>query len=63
MFMFPPHVFSCLFMHLRVRLVLSELNVASKCLPFARQRGCNGMSYTMDYTDKVNKFDEVPIMS
>ncbi|CAL1153505.1 unnamed protein product [Cladocopium goreaui] len=24
-----------------------------------RQRGCNGMSYTMDYTDKVNKFDEV----
>merc|ERR1719461_2111953 len=24
-----------------------------------RTRGCNGMSYTMDYTDKVNKFDEV----
>merc|ERR1719182_448350 len=24
-----------------------------------RKRGCNGMSYTMDYTDKVNKFDEV----
>ncbi|CAK9068175.1 Iron-sulfur cluster assembly 1 homolog [Durusdinium trenchii] len=24
-----------------------------------RQRGCNGMSYTMDYTNKVNKFDEV----
>lgn len=24
-----------------------------------RQRGCNGMSYTMDYTDKINKFDEV----
>merc|ERR1719436_7984 len=24
-----------------------------------RTRGCNGMSYTMDYTDKVNKLDEV----
>merc|ERR1719410_313624 len=24
-----------------------------------RTRGCNGMSYTMDYTDKVKKFDEV----
>mmetsp|Transcript_63393 Transcript_63393/g.180179 ORF Transcript_63393/g.180179 Transcript_63393/m.180179 type:complete len:115 (+) Transcript_63393:90-434(+) len=24
-----------------------------------RTRGCNGMSYTMDYTDKVHKFDEV----
>eukprot|EP00411_Alexandrium_monilatum_P003268 CAMPEP_0175302554 /NCGR_PEP_ID=MMETSP0093-20121207/62246_1 /TAXON_ID=311494 /ORGANISM="Alexandrium monilatum, Strain CCMP3105" /LENGTH=108 /DNA_ID=CAMNT_0016598869 /DNA_START=68 /DNA_END=394 /DNA_ORIENTATION=- len=24
-----------------------------------RTRGCNGMSYTMDYTDTVNKFDEV----
>merc|ERR1719373_490711 len=24
-----------------------------------RTRGCNGMSYTLDYTDKVNKFDEV----
>mmetsp|Transcript_22918 Transcript_22918/g.53640 ORF Transcript_22918/g.53640 Transcript_22918/m.53640 type:complete len:117 (-) Transcript_22918:52-402(-) len=24
-----------------------------------RTRGCNGMSYTMDYTDQVKKFDEV----
>ena len=24
-----------------------------------RARGCNGMSYTMDYTDAVKKFDEV----
>eukprot|EP00747_Dinoflagellata_sp_TGD_P191989 gnl/TRDRNA2_/TRDRNA2_56171_c0_seq1.p1 gnl/TRDRNA2_/TRDRNA2_56171_c0~~gnl/TRDRNA2_/TRDRNA2_56171_c0_seq1.p1 ORF type:complete len:117 (-),score=24.22 gnl/TRDRNA2_/TRDRNA2_56171_c0_seq1:103-453(-) len=24
-----------------------------------RQRGCNGMSYTMDYTDQVKKWDEV----
>ena len=24
-----------------------------------KTRGCNGLTYTMNYTDKVNKFDEV----
>eukprot|EP00397_Hematodinium_sp_SG-2012_P051952 GEMP01061174.1.p2 GENE.GEMP01061174.1~~GEMP01061174.1.p2 ORF type:complete len:117 (+),score=13.98 GEMP01061174.1:51-401(+) len=43
---------------------VSELLATKIPSPFAlriglRQRGCNGMTYVMDFADKATKFDEV----
>lgn len=43
---------------------VSQLLASKSPSPFGlriglRQRGCNGMTYVMDFTEKASKFDEV----